>query len=236
MATRNITKANVFLRPPMAVIVRDSTEYDVDTIAHQSGNTIRLTFNGSPDLSNLSTDDTIKVKSASNDSNKGTFPITAVNDTSDYIEITNEDRSDATDDEASDSPAVAYDAEVLNIYVADGDTLSVTPEFKTIDNDMSDAQELADIVAAKAVIEYTFEEFEQADIDAVNSRGDVFEVETSKGGANGTGKLFNMTGLDHIRAMPSGEYGTMIQAKKVAPGGAIAMVLSNLYTLSDNAA
>ncbi len=78
---------------------------DVDTILFQSGNTIRYTFNGTPDLSGVAVDDFLTVKLAGKTINNGTFKITTVNDGSDFIEVTNALRSDATDDEASDSPA-----------------------------------------------------------------------------------------------------------------------------------
>lgn len=78
---------------------------DVDTILFQSGNIIRYTFNGTPDLSAVAVDDFLTVKLAGKTINNGTFEITTVNDGSDFIEVTNALRSDATDDEASDSLA-----------------------------------------------------------------------------------------------------------------------------------
>lgn len=78
---------------------------DVDTIVFQSGTTVRLTFNGTPDLSSLVINDHARVRLAGNASNNGTFIITAINDGSDFIDITNPARTDGTDDEATDSPA-----------------------------------------------------------------------------------------------------------------------------------
>lgn len=74
---------------------------DVDTIVFQSGTTVRITFNGSPDLSGVAINDHARIRLATNASNIGTFIITAVNDGSDFIEITNAARTDGTDDEAS---------------------------------------------------------------------------------------------------------------------------------------
>lgn len=82
--------------------------YDIDTIAWQSGNTIRYTFNGTPNLSAITAGDYLVTSGNGNSSNDGTFVISAVNDGSDYIEITNANRSDATDDEASDAVGTAY--------------------------------------------------------------------------------------------------------------------------------
>jgi hypothetical protein len=84
------------------------TAYDINTIAWQSGNTIRIAFNGSPDLSAVAIDDYFITSGNANSSNDGTFIITTVNDGSDYIEITNNDRSDATDDEATDAVGTGY--------------------------------------------------------------------------------------------------------------------------------
>lgn len=86
---------------------------DVNTILWQSGNTIRYTFNGTPDLTKIKVEDTLHVDSATNASNNGDFIITAVNNAGDYIEITNPGRSDVTDDEASDSLAVAEGGAIL---------------------------------------------------------------------------------------------------------------------------
>lgn len=80
---------------------------DIDAIAWQSGTTVRATFNGTPDLSDVTADDEITISSAANASNNGTFPISAVNTGSYWVEYTNASRTDATDDEASDTAAVA---------------------------------------------------------------------------------------------------------------------------------
>ena len=80
---------------------------DVDTIDWQSGNIIRYTFNSTPDLSSIVAGDYLTVNYATNLSNSGTFLIETVNDGSDYVDVINRSRTDATDDEATDSPAVA---------------------------------------------------------------------------------------------------------------------------------
>lgn len=88
---------------------------DVDTIDWQSGNTIRYTFNGSPDLSAIVAGDYLTVNYADNASNNGTFKINDVSDLSDYVEVINRTRSDATDDEATDSPAVGAIQENIDV-------------------------------------------------------------------------------------------------------------------------
>ncbi len=84
-----------------------SIVFDVDTILFQSDNTIRYTFNGAPDLSSLVVNDHARIRLAGNAINNGTFIITAINDGSDFIEVTNTARADDVADEASDSTATA---------------------------------------------------------------------------------------------------------------------------------
>lgn len=86
---------------------------DVNTIAWQSGNTIRYTFNATPDLTKIKVGDTMRSELATNASNNGEFIITAIDDVSDWIEVTNPGRSDATDDEAADSPAVVEGGAIM---------------------------------------------------------------------------------------------------------------------------
>ena len=79
---------------------------DIDRIEYQTGDT-RIYFNGTPNLSGLALNDVVLISGATNASNNGQYRITAVNDGLDYIDIDNPNRTDATDDEASDSPAIA---------------------------------------------------------------------------------------------------------------------------------
>lgn len=95
------------INTPDAFNVAATATMDVDTIDWQSGNIIRYTMNGSPDLSGVADGDYLTVNYATNASNNGTFLIVTVNDGSDYVDVINYDRSDATDDEATDSPAIA---------------------------------------------------------------------------------------------------------------------------------
>ena len=111
------------------------TAYDINTITWQSGNTIRIAFNGTPDLSAVAADDYFVTSGNANSSNDGTFQISAVNDGSDYIDIINLNRSDATDDEATDAVGTGYytleewDGVSKNMHVRfDGTSwISVTP-------------------------------------------------------------------------------------------------------------
>ena len=77
----------------------------VTDIAWQSGTTVRISFSGSPDLSATTVNDYFIISTASNDSNNGRFILSDVNDGSDFIEIENTSRTDATDDETSISIA-----------------------------------------------------------------------------------------------------------------------------------
>jgi len=78
---------------------------DVDEILWQSGNTIRYTFNGAPDLSGIAVNNVLFAESSTNSDNNGSYYISAVNNGSNYVEVTNDLRGDATLDEASDSPS-----------------------------------------------------------------------------------------------------------------------------------
>lgn len=80
---------------------------DVDTITFQSGNTVRYSFNGTPDLSNVEVGYFLRVVTATTATNNGTFRIVAVDDTNDNIDVINVARDSATGDEATNSPAVA---------------------------------------------------------------------------------------------------------------------------------
>jgi len=105
------TKANnhtfsAEVNTPDAFNVAATAGMDVESILWQSGNTIRYTFNGSPDLSGVQEGSYLTSNYATNSSNDGTFLIVTVNDGSDYVDVINYDRSDNTDDEASLSPAV----------------------------------------------------------------------------------------------------------------------------------
>ena len=77
----------------------------VTDIVWQSGTTVRISFSGSPDLSSTTVEDYFIISTASNDSNNGRFILSDVNDGSDFIEIENSSRTDATDDETSISIA-----------------------------------------------------------------------------------------------------------------------------------
>jgi len=68
---------------------QNKSGFDVDTITDQGGNTWRYTFNGAPDLSSAIVGENVTFANATNVGNNGTFPTTAVNNGSNYIEITN---------------------------------------------------------------------------------------------------------------------------------------------------
>ncbi len=105
-----LTKADNRAAPPAEVAgdirILDNTlgVLDIDAITFQSGNTIRYTFLGTPDLSAVVVNDFLRSRNSTNSSNDGDFVITAVNDGSDFVDVTNTGRSDGTDDETT-SPA-----------------------------------------------------------------------------------------------------------------------------------
>lgn len=92
---------------------------DIDTITWQSGTTVRVAFNGSPDLSSVTTDHWLIVTGSTNSSNNGAFKISAVNDGSDYVDITNASRTDDTDDEATDATGTGVVEDPTWLFVAE---------------------------------------------------------------------------------------------------------------------
>lgn len=86
---------------PAAVDVLE--DLDIDTTTWQSGNTVRVAFNGTPDLSSVVAGDMLYISGSTNSQNDGLFAITNVNDGSDYVDITNLKITDGTYDEATDA-------------------------------------------------------------------------------------------------------------------------------------
>lgn len=79
---------------------------DVNSILHQSGNTVRISFTSGYDSTLYSTSSYLQVSGEANVKHNGVFLITTVN--ASYLEITNTAIGDATEDVASASLAEAY--------------------------------------------------------------------------------------------------------------------------------
>jgi len=77
-----------------------SSTYTISSIAWQSGNTVRYSFSGTPNLSAITTSFALVCSGATSSQNNGAFVITSVNDGSDFIEVTNTLITDATYDQA----------------------------------------------------------------------------------------------------------------------------------------
>lgn len=82
--------------PAASTAIEDLAITDID---HQTANTIRYTFGDAPDLSAVVAGDLLIVSGSVNPANDGAFIITAVNNGSDYIDVTNPGRDDNTLDE-----------------------------------------------------------------------------------------------------------------------------------------
>jgi hypothetical protein len=117
-------------------LLDDSGEtYTVSAINWQSGNTVRYTFSGTPDLSGISATNLLVSTGAVNSEHDGVFVITAVSDPSDYIDVTNTNITDATLDETvgatCEAPHEDWSGGVNNDWVrwnaADGVWYSVSP-------------------------------------------------------------------------------------------------------------
>lgn len=96
-------------------IVKYLNSTDVTDILHQTGNTIRYTFAGTVDLSEVTTGHRLKSYYATNSANNGTFQITSVNNTSKYIEVTNPNRSNASLDEVGSPAKIAILGDTITI-------------------------------------------------------------------------------------------------------------------------
>lgn len=92
--------------------IENLSSMDVESIVFQSaiaggaGSIQRITFNGTPDLSAIVAGQYYDNNYSTNSTNDGTFLITNVNDGSDFIDVVNRVRINASDDEASLSPAI----------------------------------------------------------------------------------------------------------------------------------
>jgi|GEM_PF-4042759 len=116
----------------------DSLTYTISAINWQSGDTVRYTFSGTPDLSGIATSTNILYcYDAVNSEHNGRFVITSVNDGSDYIEVTNTLVSDASLDEITggscELPSDELDGASNNDYIKfDGtDWYRITPAIGT---------------------------------------------------------------------------------------------------------
>lgn len=94
---------------------------DVNNITWQSGTTTRYTFNGTPSLAGVTVGDLLIVTGAANSVNNGEFFITAKNDPSDWVEVTNASKTSATGDETGS----AATADIDNVSTVDVDGQSV---------------------------------------------------------------------------------------------------------------
>lgn len=95
-ATDTLWETTAAATIPAAATVVNAT---CTTIAYQSGNTVRYTFTAT-DLSAVVPGDMLFIAAAAIAGNNGLFAITAVNNGSDYVDVTNLNRSDAAGDES----------------------------------------------------------------------------------------------------------------------------------------
>lgn len=91
---------------------------DIDDQLWQSGTTVRVNFNSTPNLTPVAVGDEITIAGSTNGVNDGTFPITAKNTGSYWVEFLNPDRTDNTDDETSSPGTASIDDAETTITVA----------------------------------------------------------------------------------------------------------------------
>ncbi len=103
--------------------------YTVSAINHQSGNIVRYTFSGTPDLSGISVSNLLVCTGAVNTEHDGVFVISVVNDGSDFIDIINPAISDNSLDETTgatvETPHGDWNGAVNNSWVRFNETDSV---------------------------------------------------------------------------------------------------------------
>lgn len=96
-------------------------KFTISNINWQSGNTVRIEFDGKNgettaepfDLTRINVGETATFEGCTNATNDGTYIITAVNDAgTKYVEVSNANRTDATDDETL-SPGEAYGGSIV---------------------------------------------------------------------------------------------------------------------------
>ena len=105
------TKANKIsvdteINTPDAFDIAATAEMDVDTVLWQSGNIIRYTFAGTPDITAVLAGDYFTCNYEDSAINDGTFKIHAVNSGSYYIDVINRLRTSAADDTAATSTGI----------------------------------------------------------------------------------------------------------------------------------
>lgn len=111
--------------PEPTVTVEDLT---ISTVAHTTGNTIRYTFS-SADLSSVTVGMLLAVSGCSVVANNGGFPITALNDGANWVEISNPNRSDSSGDEGAGGEAAITDGYVaVNAQAVDKGAITATAQ------------------------------------------------------------------------------------------------------------
>lgn len=111
--------------PAATVTVTDLT---ISAVEHQSANTIRYTFT-SADLSSVTTGMILAVSGCSVAANNGGFPITALNDGANWVEISNPNRSDSSGDETTGGTAAITDGFVsVNAQAVDKGEITATAQ------------------------------------------------------------------------------------------------------------
>jgi len=231
-----LSLADSTVAPPTEVLTdiylldRTGVTLDVDTIVWQSGTTVRISFNGTPDLSGVTIGDTYNTSGNGNTSNDGIFDITDVNDGSDYIEITNAARTDGTDDEPSDATgtgtithgdwdgAVQDDwvrfnglvweripaAEGLLIYVKDTDKLYLyTTDWTAVETSASDANGIFDASNDGGTVPTGFD---VALTDTLNFDSNTFVIDGTSN-AVGVGTIPLASSALHVKGANPGAYG-----------------------------
>jgi uncharacterized phage protein gp47/JayE len=111
--------------PAATVTVEDMV---VTAVAHQTGNTIRYTFEA-VDLSSVTTSMLLIITGCSVYANNGAFPITSVNDGANWVQISNPNRSNSAGNEAGGGAGQITDGFVsVNAQAVDKGAITATAQ------------------------------------------------------------------------------------------------------------
>ena len=107
-----------FINPSAGVTIVSLA--DLDSVLFQSGNIVRYTFAGTPDLSGLAVGQSLTVTGAVNTENNGSFPISSFNDANDTIDVVNLNRTDNVKDEASNTTGtgIVKDSDLIRVILS----------------------------------------------------------------------------------------------------------------------
>lgn len=204
---------------------------NVNTINWQSATTVRYAFSDTPDLSAYVVGDYITFKDCTNSLHNGTFVITAFNDGSDWIEISNPSVTDATNDEAS-SPGTA--TSTLSNW--DGCQQNSWARYNSIDDKWYSANPVAGVTCFNTTLGYhmLFNGTEWVSLGSSSLTNVVYNIKITLSAAQL--KTGNSVPIDVVVAPGAGKFTQAFAASFKYENGDGLLVFATLYLKHDTAA